>query len=192
MLRRGRACSVQPALVPSDDMPPGVDRAGSWSGSERLNIWPCPTRGNVFFAAGPPGGPLTCVRTTETIRSGRSGDVDRHLRDCRLEVRANTMSNHSGSHLLNRLLVMLERESYFSEIGPDKTTEFVVDVVGLARDYDATPARFSTVSASASVSVINAAAKRRSGRRGMCLMPRRVNRLLQDCVTCPIISIASC
>ena len=35
--------------------------------------------------------------------------VDRHLRDCRPEVRAITMSNHSGSHLLNSLLVMLER-----------------------------------------------------------------------------------
>ncbi len=41
--------------------------------------------------------------------------------------------------MLNSLLVMLERESYFSEIGPDKTTEFVVHIVGLARDYDGNP-----------------------------------------------------
>lgn len=49
------------------------------------------------------------------------------------------MSNHSGGHLLNRVLVLLERESYFSEIGPDKTTELVVYVVGLARRYDGNP-----------------------------------------------------
>jgi hypothetical protein len=49
------------------------------------------------------------------------------------------MSNHSGSHLLNSLLVMLERESYFAEIGPDKTTEFVAHVVGLARRHDGNP-----------------------------------------------------
>ena len=49
------------------------------------------------------------------------------------------MSNHSGSHLLNRLLVMLERESYFAEIGPDKTTEFVAHVIRLARRHDGNP-----------------------------------------------------
>ena len=32
------------------------------------------------------------------------------------------MFNHSGSHMLNSLLVMLEGESYFSEIGPGKAT----------------------------------------------------------------------
>ena len=46
------------------------------------------------------------------------------------------MSNHSGSHMLNSLLVMLERESFFSQIGPERTTEFVSDVLGLAMGYD--------------------------------------------------------
>ena len=46
------------------------------------------------------------------------------------------MSNHSGSYMLNSLLVMLERESYFSEIGPERTAEFVSDVLGLASDHD--------------------------------------------------------
>lgn len=32
------------------------------------------------------------------------------------------MSNHSGSHMLNSLLVMLERESCFAKIGPDRIT----------------------------------------------------------------------
>ena len=49
------------------------------------------------------------------------------------------MSNHSGSYMLNSLLVMLERESFFSEIGPEKTAEFVSDVLGLAVDHDGNP-----------------------------------------------------
>lgn len=49
------------------------------------------------------------------------------------------MSNHSGSYLLNSLLVMLERESYFAEIGPDKTTEFIDHVIRLANRYDGNP-----------------------------------------------------
>ena len=35
------------------------------------------------------------------------------------------MSNHNGSYMLNGLLVMLERESYFAGIGPEKTAAFV-------------------------------------------------------------------
>ena len=31
------------------------------------------------------------------------------------------MSNHSGSHMLNGMLARLEREAFFSEIGPKKT-----------------------------------------------------------------------
>lgn len=49
------------------------------------------------------------------------------------------MSNHSGSHMLNSLLVMLERESYFSEIGLDRTTEFVAHIVDRACEYDGNP-----------------------------------------------------
>ena len=49
------------------------------------------------------------------------------------------MSNHSGSYMLNSLLVMLERESFFSQIGPKRTTEFVSDVLDLAMDYDGNP-----------------------------------------------------
>ena len=49
------------------------------------------------------------------------------------------MSNHSGSYMLNSLLVMLERESFFSEIGSERTAEFVSDVLGLAIDHDGNP-----------------------------------------------------
>ena len=49
------------------------------------------------------------------------------------------MSNHSGSYMLNGLLVMLERESFFSKIGPARTAEFVFDVLGLAVDHDGNP-----------------------------------------------------
>ena len=46
------------------------------------------------------------------------------------------MSNHSGSHMLNSMLAMLERESYFSEIGPEKTEEFFRHIYALSWDYD--------------------------------------------------------
>ena len=47
-----------------------------------------------------------------------------------------TLSNHSGSYMLNSLLVMLEREAFFSDIGAEKTEEFVAHVLALAWDYD--------------------------------------------------------
>ena len=49
------------------------------------------------------------------------------------------MSNRSGSYMLNSLLAMLERESYFSRVSPEKTTEFVSHVLGLAMDHDGNP-----------------------------------------------------
>lgn len=49
------------------------------------------------------------------------------------------MSNHSGSYMLNSVLAMLARESYFSKIGPERTSEFIADIVGLGRTYDGNP-----------------------------------------------------
>jgi len=46
------------------------------------------------------------------------------------------MSNHSGSYMLNSLLTMIERESYFSDIGPEKTAEFISHVRCLTLDHD--------------------------------------------------------
>ena len=46
------------------------------------------------------------------------------------------MSNHGGSYMLNSLLVMLERESFFSKIGPARTVEFVSEILDLAFSYD--------------------------------------------------------
>ena len=46
------------------------------------------------------------------------------------------MSNHSGSYMLNGVLLMLARESYFSKVGPEKTSEFIADVLRLAGKYD--------------------------------------------------------
>ena len=48
------------------------------------------------------------------------------------------MSNHSGSHMLNSMLTMLEREAFFSEIGPEKTEEFFRHIRGLSFDYAGT------------------------------------------------------
>ena len=49
------------------------------------------------------------------------------------------MSNHSGRYMLNSMLARLERESYFSDIGPEKTEEFVGHVRALAWGYDGNP-----------------------------------------------------
>ena len=49
------------------------------------------------------------------------------------------MSNHSGSHMLNSMLGRLEREAYFSDIGPEKTEEFVGHILALAWEYDGNP-----------------------------------------------------
>lgn len=49
------------------------------------------------------------------------------------------MSNHSGSYMLNSLLSMPERESYFVAVGPERTAEFISDVLGLAMDHDGNP-----------------------------------------------------
>ena len=46
------------------------------------------------------------------------------------------MSNHSGSYMLNSLLVMLERKSFFSKIGPARAAEFVSEILDLAFSYD--------------------------------------------------------
>ena len=46
------------------------------------------------------------------------------------------VSNHSGSYMLSSVLLMLARESYFSKIGPEKTSEFLEDIIGLAKMYD--------------------------------------------------------
>ena len=46
------------------------------------------------------------------------------------------MSNHSGSYMLNSLLTMIERESFFSDIGPEKTAEFMFHIRRLVLDHD--------------------------------------------------------
>ena len=81
------------------------------------------------------------------------------------------MSNHSGSHMLNSLLVMLERESFFSQIGPERTTEFVSDVLGLAMGYDGNPGE-----------VLDGIGER----LGICYECRRYRNALEDgvCASC--------
>ena len=46
------------------------------------------------------------------------------------------MSNHSGSYMLNSLLTMIERESFFSDFGPEKTAEFMFHIRRLVLDHD--------------------------------------------------------
>ncbi len=49
------------------------------------------------------------------------------------------MSNHSGSYMLNSLLTMIERESFFSDIGPERTAEFLSHVRRLTLEHDGNP-----------------------------------------------------
>ena len=39
-------------------------------------------------------------------------------------LKRDAMSNHSGSYMLNSLLTMIERESFFSDIGPQRTADY--------------------------------------------------------------------
>ena len=49
--------------------------------------------------------------------------------------------------MLNSLLAALERESFFSNIGPERTSEFVADIAWLIDMYDGNPGRvFASVS----------------------------------------------
>ena len=50
--------------------------------------------------------------------------------------KTDVMSNHSGSHMLNSLLTMIERESFFSDIGPERAMELISHVLGLAMEHD--------------------------------------------------------
>ena len=49
------------------------------------------------------------------------------------------MSNHSGSYMLNSLLTMIERESFFSDIGRTRTVEFLSHVRRLTLEHDGNP-----------------------------------------------------
>lgn len=46
------------------------------------------------------------------------------------------MSNHSGSYMLNSVLIMLERESVFERLGKDKTHHLVREILEISDDYD--------------------------------------------------------
>ena len=46
------------------------------------------------------------------------------------------MANHAGAHMLNNVLCMLEEESFFTTLGPEKTQQFIGRVVDLGFDDD--------------------------------------------------------
>ena len=49
------------------------------------------------------------------------------------------MSNHSGSHMLNDVLRVLEKESVFDLLGKEKTQDLVVGILKVSRQYDCNP-----------------------------------------------------
>ena len=46
------------------------------------------------------------------------------------------MANHQGAYMLNGVLRMLEEESFFATLGPEKTERFIKRVVDLGYDDD--------------------------------------------------------
>ena len=46
------------------------------------------------------------------------------------------MANHAGAHMLNDVLCLLEEESFFATLGPEKTEKFIRRVADLGFDQD--------------------------------------------------------
>ena len=46
------------------------------------------------------------------------------------------MANHAGGYMLNEVLGMLEEESFFANLGAEKTQRFIKRVVDLGYDQD--------------------------------------------------------
>ena len=46
------------------------------------------------------------------------------------------MANHAGGYMLNEVLGMLEEESFFANLGAEKTQQFIKRVVDLGYDED--------------------------------------------------------
>ena len=49
------------------------------------------------------------------------------------------MSDHFNSLLMNDVLIRLEEQSFFADIGEERTLRFVQDALALCRDYDGNP-----------------------------------------------------
>jgi hypothetical protein len=46
------------------------------------------------------------------------------------------MSNHDGSYMLNKVLLLLEKYSFFDCLSQDKISEFVNDIVEIGGEHD--------------------------------------------------------
>ena len=46
------------------------------------------------------------------------------------------MSNHSGSYMLNEVLLMLEEQSVFKLLGKEKTQALVTGIIKMSHRYD--------------------------------------------------------
>ena len=51
----------------------------------------------------------------------------------------NSMSDHFNSLLMNDLLIRLEEQSFFADIGEERTLRFVQDSLALSRHHDGNP-----------------------------------------------------
>lgn len=46
------------------------------------------------------------------------------------------MSNHSGSYMLNEVLVLLEKKGFFAKLEPQVVHAFLSEMVGIGWNYD--------------------------------------------------------
>ena len=46
------------------------------------------------------------------------------------------MANHGGAYMLNEVLCMLEEESFFATLGPERTQRFIKRVADIGHDDD--------------------------------------------------------
>ena len=49
------------------------------------------------------------------------------------------MSNHGGSHMLNKVLLLLEKEGIFEGIGKHRAQEMVLRMIEISDDHDCNP-----------------------------------------------------
>ncbi len=49
------------------------------------------------------------------------------------------MSNHSGSYMLNNVLMMMEERSVFKLLGKEETQALVIDIIKMSEQYDCNP-----------------------------------------------------
>jgi hypothetical protein len=56
-----------------------------------------------------------------------------------MAIEGGTMSNHTGSYMLNEVLELLEKHHVFDQLGRERRQQVVLEMVELSRDYNCNP-----------------------------------------------------